>query len=940
MYLIYIRHQLFFVLILLFSSCWGTTSYASHSMGADLSYTCVSGNTYTFTLSFYRDCSGISAPSSPSLNISSASGCGSSQTVSMLQQSVAEASPLCPSQLANSTCNGGNLQGVEVYTYTATVTLSGACTDWVISFSDCCRNAAITNSNTGSTYVETTINNVAASCNNSPRFLTPPVPYICNNQPFSYNHGTIDSDGDSLVFSLINPKESATLDITHNAGFSATQPLSTTGAFNFDANTGQMDFTPNAIQIGVVAILVEEYRNGVLIGTTMRDMEIVVINCSNNTPVPNPVSNVQGGFLNGNAFETCPGNTLSFDIVCPDPDLNDVVTISNNIASNLPGAIVNTNHGNPAVINVSWLVTVVNNQSFTINFNDGACPVAGQQTLGFLIKPTSVSFPAQDTVKCPNETSKQLEALAGSGRYTWSPAGNVSNPNIANPIATITSTPATFSVTYTDPLGCTATNSLTITDRAMNLVFTPDSTQLQYCAGDPAVNLIAALNGDAPTPISRGYTVGNTTFAPIPIPSGTSVSLSDDAVSVALPIGFSFDFWGISYTNFYISSNGFITFNSGNDDGCCAGQNLPSTSSPNNLIAFAWEDLDPGNGGQPNNNLIRYQTIGTAPNRTLIVEFLNVEHISIGNHVTAQVHLLESSNCIEIHTTSQPHSSGTHTMGIENARGNSAVTVSGRNATSWTAANEGIVFCPIPDTFISNYSYSWTPIAGLANIGGAAIAAAPPTTTTYICTASDGTCTAQRSVQIGCTLLSTDCNQFTIVEKDQQIHLQWSLIHDNSTTGFVIERSTDGVLFEEIGWLDAYHAANKHQHYTFRDQQVVNGTSYYYQLKQVDLFNQISYICDLKHIQTTGEWLNNIQLHPNPTKGNAFLNVHTIHSNTAYLKISNTLGQTLINLGKQTLYEGNNTIEIPMQPLTTGLYYIELSNPNIGFRKLVKVIKQ
>lgn len=936
---LYLRNQYIIGFVLFFCSL-ALESNASHNMGADLSYVCTGGNNYTFTLAFYRDCAGIAAPTTVTLNLNSASGCGTSQSVSMAQQSVAEASPLCPAQISNSTCNGGTLQGVEVYTYTVSITLSGPCTDWVASFSDCCRNSAITNSSTGSIYVETMINNVAAPCNNSPTFATPPIPYICANQSFGYNHGTTDVDGDSLVFSLINPKESATLDITHNAGFSATQPLSTTGTYGFDPATGQMNFTPDATQIGVVAILVEEYRNGVLIGTTMRDMEIVVISCTNNTPLPGPVSNISGGALNNSAFETCVGNTLSFDINCPDPDGADVVTIVDNIAANLAGATVTVVNGNPATINVSWLVSSINNQTFTINFNDGACPVAGQQTLGFIIKPVGVSFPAQDTVKCPNESTKQLQALAGSGTYLWSPAANLSDPNISNPVATIPTTPATFSVTYTDPLGCTATNSMTITDHAMDLAFVPDTNQLQYCAGDAPIDLVAALNGDVPIPVAAGYNTGTTPFAPIAIPGGTTVSLGDDALSGALPIGFTFNFWGTNFTDFFISSNGFITFTAGSPNGCCTGQTLPSTTAPNNLIAFSWDDLDPGNGGQPTTNVVRYQTVGVAPNRTLVMEFFNVDHYPSGNNITVQVHLIESTGCIEIHTTTQPDGSGGHTMGIEDASGNNAVVVAGRNSAAWTATNEGITFCPIPGSFISNYSYAWSPSTGLSSTNTANTSASPTLATTYTCTADDGICATQRNIRIGCVLLPVKCENFSALQQNNAIQLHWTTLSEDNNLGFSVERSTDGILFEEIAWVDGVGTTNVSQHYTYKDAAVANGLDYYYRLKQVDVSYSPEFICNIAHVQMTGKFVNDIHLQPNPTRGNSILSFHAKQPNNVELKITDVLGRTLINMGTHSIRQGHNTIEVPLNELAAGIYYIELTNEKEGFRTLKKAIKQ
>lgn len=53
-----------------------------------------------------------------------------------------------------------------------------------------------------------------------------------------------------------------------------------------------MTFTPGSTQIGLVAIRVDEFRNGVKIGSTIRDMQVIVINCgTNSTPsMANPIN--------------------------------------------------------------------------------------------------------------------------------------------------------------------------------------------------------------------------------------------------------------------------------------------------------------------------------------------------------------------------------------------------------------------------------------------------------------------------------------------------------------------------------------------------------------------------------------------------------------------------------------------------------------------------
>ncbi|KAA3621603.1 MAG: HYR domain-containing protein [Flavobacterium sp.] len=204
---------------------------------------------------------------------------------------------------------------------------------------------------------------------------------------------------------------------------------------------------------------------------------------------------------------------------------------------------------------------------------------------------------------------------------------------------------------------------------------------------------------------SQAYMVDQTgTFAPIDISAtGTNVALGDDAVSGDLPIGFSFDFYGNTYTDFRISSNGFIGFGGLTDNGCCSGEFLPnaSASEPSNMICFAWEDLDPGNGGQPAQNVVRYETVGVAPNRILVVEFFNVDHFSSGNQVTAHTQLYEGSNLIEIHTTAMPSDGGSHTQGVENMDSTEAVVTPGRNATSWSAFNDYVAYIPLTPPLIN-----------------------------------------------------------------------------------------------------------------------------------------------------------------------------------------------------------------------------------------------
>ena len=53
--------------------------------------------------------------------------------------------------------------------------------------------------------------------------------------------------------------------------------------------------------------------------------------------------------------------------------------------------------------------------------------------------------------------------------------------------------------------------------------------------------------------------------------TGTPIVLGDDEVSGAVPLGFTFRYFGTDYTDIYVSSNGFLTVLPGQESGCCSG---------------------------------------------------------------------------------------------------------------------------------------------------------------------------------------------------------------------------------------------------------------------------------------------------------------------------------------------------------------------------------
>lgn len=382
------------------------------------------------------------------------------------------------------------------------------------------------------------------------------------------------------------------------------------------------------------------------------------------------------------------------------------------------------------------------------NASQGSSSAVGDETVDFTYPPFCLTPTAppvaaftsnQTTAACPASIQFTDASTSTPQSWLWD-FGDGQTSSQQNPLHAY-SQPGSYSVKLkvTNTLGSdslTQTNYITVTTFSLTTFATPPS----ICAGD-SVQLSASPNGSL---VISGYNVAPTTHAPT-IGAGTNVPLTDDVVSGALPIGFNFNFYGNFYSNFYISSNGFIGFSPGTPNGCCQGQNIPNASAPNNLVAFAFNDLNPAVNG----SVVNYFTTGSAPNRKLVVNYQTYHYNGTAFPMKGQIVLFENDNSIEIHTDSIVSPAGNvTTQGIENANGTLATTPAGRNATVFTVYNDAVRFTPY-----SNYNYAWTPSTNMNNAALSDPKAAPTTTTNFNVVVTDPNgCTSAQSVNVIVTI--------------------------------------------------------------------------------------------------------------------------------------------------------------------------------------------
>lgn len=414
---------------------------AEHLPGGSITYECLGNNTYTVSLTLYRECTG--EPMIPQ-DLRFSNDCGVVFTLDdLVAQEVVNVSPLCTSEAGNSSCNDGPLLGIEAYTFRQTLFLS-PCNAWTIAWYTCCRQSSVNVQGTPGLYIEARLNNENDLCNNSPVTTDQSIPVVCVGQPVVYDPGVVESDGHTLEYRFVEARFGTPdpLAVIYNFPYFGLEPF--TGML-IDEETGRITFTPTIQGYVVTAFQVDEYdEDGTWIGSIMRDFPFLVRACSNTVPTPTAglISGVTGAAqqLGDREIRLCGTGQMCWDLVFTDPDAGQSLGITSNVGIVLPGATVSANGTNPLNVQICWEPTDATpmERNFTVVLNDGVCPLPGTQWYTYRVVVEAAPDSLQDgsALACPQTEPFALVDSLGtfpSMAGTWIDPNGESHPGIFTP---------------------------------------------------------------------------------------------------------------------------------------------------------------------------------------------------------------------------------------------------------------------------------------------------------------------------------------------------------------------------------------------------------------------------------------------------------------------------------------------------------------------------
>jgi hypothetical protein len=205
--------------------------------------------------------------------------------------------------------------------------------------------------------------------------------------------------------------------------------------------------------------------------------------------------------------------------------------------------------------------------------------------------------------------------------------------------------------------------------------------------------------------ITYNFTATSGTYTANSAPATIHAANTDDALSAAIDIGFTFTYGCVNYTSLKVSSNGWLTFNTAMLGS--ANANNMGSASFSNIVSPLWDNLKVGSSGNVN-----YKLTGSSPNQLLTIEWKQMkwQYDASSACISFQVKLYETSNQIDFAYFNE---SGTVTaIGASiGLKGASASDFYSLNATSSSpTANYGTETNTLAIKPATNQIYRWTPI--------------------------------------------------------------------------------------------------------------------------------------------------------------------------------------------------------------------------------------
>ncbi|MGZ5302537.1 MAG: T9SS type A sorting domain-containing protein [Bacteroidia bacterium] len=188
------------------------------------------------------------------------------------------------------------------------------------------------------------------------------------------------------------------------------------------------------------------------------------------------------------------------------------------------------------------------------------------------------------------------------------------------------------------------------------------------------------------------------------------------------------------------------------------------------------------------------------------------------------------------------------------------------------------------------------------------------------------------------TALPVEFISFTATKQSNEMAmLNFATAWEINNAGFEVERSTNGISWNNIGFVAGNGNATEINNYAFSTSLAnISAPVVYYRLKQVDFNGQFEYSAT-RTMRLSATAAAATSVYPNPATSRISVNLDGVAAGEmAKITVMDMSGKIIIS-ANQIVEEGNFTMDMNIDNLTKGNYIVNIASPSVNFNtKLVK----
>ncbi|HCY77049.1 MAG TPA: glucose sorbosone dehydrogenase [Ignavibacteriales bacterium] len=188
------------------------------------------------------------------------------------------------------------------------------------------------------------------------------------------------------------------------------------------------------------------------------------------------------------------------------------------------------------------------------------------------------------------------------------------------------------------------------------------------------------------------------------------------------------------------------------------------------------------------------------------------------------------------------------------------------------------------------------------------------------------------------TVVPVELISFNAAVIDGKVKLDWYTASETNNAGFMIERSSDEVNYEELFFIGGNGTSTNRNVYSYIDETVKSGV-YYYRLKQINFDGSYEYLKVVAIDLGIPQKFLLAQNYPNPFNPKTIISFQTPVEGLVSLKIFDVLGNEVMTLIDEQKSAGNYSIEMDASQLTSGIYFYKLASKDFSSVKKMILLK-